>query len=306
MLKGLGRVGALTASPAPSRLLQTHGPSRCCWCLWVAPKEEGSSGKHLSCFSELGSVCFLKGAFLSTLKHKINPVSQGCLDLRTPGPGRWVRLGSQPPRPTLLLGVLQRDDSSAKDAPWETAGLPLFLVFWAKQGLPAWLLTTKLLIHPCCIWSSRASPATPRMTALSSSTTRGRLEYPKQGSRAQPSSTPLRAARQGPAFLQDDMGERKNKYIFLAAPLPLFVPWKEKVFLPEMLSLSTWIGQRGWEQRASSHQASSSLLPIIFHTGRSFFQPSSNAKHHLDLWAPQTAPWPSRRQPGSLLEASSC
>lgn len=31
-----------------------------------------------------------------------------------------------------LLGMLQMDDSLAKDAPWKLAALPLFLVFWAK------------------------------------------------------------------------------------------------------------------------------------------------------------------------------
>lgn len=251
MVKGLGRAGEPTASPACHRPLQTHGPSGC-RCLQVTPKE-GGGRKRLPCFSELGSVCFLKHAHPSTLKHEINPISQGCLDLTTPGPGRWVRMGSQIPRPTLLLGMLQMDDSSAKDAPWKPAALPLFLVFWAKRGLLAQLLTTKLLIRPCHIWRSRASPTTLHAAAPSSSTSRGRLEYPKWGGCARPSPALPQAARQGPAFLQDDIGARKNKYIFLTAPLPLFVPWKEKVFLPEMLSLSAWIGQQGWEQRVSSH-----------------------------------------------------
>lgn len=90
---------------------------------------------------------------------------------------------------------------------------------------------------------------------------------------ARPRCAAPRAARQGPAFLRDDIGARKNKYIFLAAPLPLFVPWKEKVFLLEMLSLSAWIHQQGWEQRVlpSSHQFPSShhfphwkrLFPVL-------------------------------------------
>jgi len=37
------------------------------------------------------------------------------------------------------------------------------------------------------------------------------------------------AALLEPAFLWGDPGARKNKCIFLTAPLPLFVPWKESV-----------------------------------------------------------------------------
>jgi len=79
-------------------------------------------------------------------------------------------MGSQPPRPTLTLEVLQTDGSSAKDAPGKPAVPPLFLVFWAKRGLLARLLATKLFIHPRCMRRSRASAAAP-----SSSTSRSRL-----------------------------------------------------------------------------------------------------------------------------------
>lgn len=102
-----------------------------------------------------------------------------------------------------------------------------------------------------------------------------------------------RAARQGPAFLRDDIGARKNKYIFLAAPLPLFVPWKEKVFLLEMLSLSAWTDQQSWEQ---------CVLPL------SHQFPSS---HHFSHWKrlfpnSWTPRYPSHSQPGALPEALSC
>lgn len=39
------------------------------------PKGGGKLWEALTCFSELGSICFLKGAFLSTLKHKINSLT---------------------------------------------------------------------------------------------------------------------------------------------------------------------------------------------------------------------------------------
>lgn len=72
----LGAAGDLTASPASHWPLHIHRPSRC-QCLWVSSKE-GGFGKHLPCFSELESVCFLKDAHLSTLEDKINPILQGC------------------------------------------------------------------------------------------------------------------------------------------------------------------------------------------------------------------------------------
>lgn len=96
MLKGFGRTGELTVSLASHQLLQTHGPSEC-RCFWVAPKEGRGSGKHPSCFSELGSVSFQTGIRPSTLEHEINPISWGSLGLTTPEPGWWVRMGSQNP-----------------------------------------------------------------------------------------------------------------------------------------------------------------------------------------------------------------
>lgn len=107
------------------------------------------------------------------------------------------------------------------------------------------------------------------------------------------------AARQGPAFLRDDIGVRKNNYIFLAAPLPLFVPWKEKVFLLQMLSLSAWIDQQGWEQCVLplSNQFLSShdfphwkrLFPVLLIPG--------------NAWSPRC---PSHSHAGALPEALSC
>lgn len=81
--------------------------------------------KCLSCFLELGSAWSLT----------TNPVLQACFDLTPPGPGQWVWMGCQPPKPFSSWECCRQPGSGC------TLEARIFLIFWA----PHWsFLTAKL------------------------------------------------------------------------------------------------------------------------------------------------------------------
>lgn len=90
------------------------------------------------------------------------------------------------------------------------------------------------------------------------------------------SATPSRVtAPLEPAFLRGDIGVRKNKRIFLAAPLPLFVPWKESASCQRCYRSQPGQVSKAWSSVRPPAYCSSPLCPL--------FQPSPNARRCLNL-----------------------
>lgn len=66
-----------------------------------------------------------------------------------------------------------------------------------------------------------------------------------------------------PAFLRGDIGVRKNKRIFLAAPLPLFVPWKESASCQRCYRSQPGQVSKAWSSVRPPAYCSSPLCPLF-------------------------------------------